>query len=447
MLTELAMPQMGETVTEGTVTRWLKLPGDAVDVDEPVLEISTDKVDSEIPSPVAGFVLELLVDEGETVPVGTSLAVIGDTADQAVPARPTPAAVTAPAAPSQVEDDNGQSKRLPPRALTPDAAVDSRSKFLSPVVRRLVGEHGIDPSEVRGTGDRGRLTRADVLAYLAQASGSQQLHSAATVPSGTESLAGMPSGGPSPPASERAVVVQPWEGDEVVPFTSIRRLTAEHMVRSLATSAHTLVVIDVDYQNVERSRRVAEAGTEHGEGVKLSFLPFVARAVIDAIEDFPRINAAVGDDQLVIRRRVNLGIAVDLDFEGLIVPVVHDADTMRLAALAAAFTDVAHRARDRRLAPSDVADGTFTITNAGGYGTLITGPIINQPQVAILSTDGVRMTPVAIALPGGGHGVAVHPVGNLALSFDHRANDGAYASAFLARVKEILETRTWSDEL
>lgn len=442
MLTELAMPQMGETVTEGTITRWLKHPGDEVEVDEPVLEISTDKVDSEIPSPVAGFVLELLAEEGETVPVGTSLAVIGETADEAVPARAAPSLLSTPAALGQGKGENGQATRLPPRTLSTATGVDSRSSFLSPAVRKLIGEHGIDLSEVAGTGDHGRVTRADILTYVAQAGDDQRLYSPTAVAPTLESR-----GDRSASTSAPAGVAQPWDGDEVVPFSTIRRLTAEHMVRSLATSAHTLVVIDVDYENVERSRRAAEAAAAYCEGVKLSFLPFVARAVIDAIEDFPRINAVVGDDHLVIRRRVNLGIAVDLDFEGLIVPVVHDADTLRLPALAAAFTDVARRARDRRLAPTDIADGTFTITNAGGYGTLITGPIINQPQVAILSTDGVRMSPVAIALPDGGHGVAVHPVGNLALSFDHRANDGAYASAFLARVKEILETRTWTDEL
>lgn len=219
------------------------------------------------------------------------------------------------------------------------------------------------------------------------------------------------------------------------------------MVRSLATSAHTLVVIEVDYENVEIVRSAHKKAFKEQEGASLTYLPFIARAVVDAIREFPHVNATVGDGELIVHNYVNLGVAVDLNFEGLIVPVVHDADTKRLRALAREVGDLAGRAKAKKLGADDISGGTFTITNAGGYGTLITGPIINQPQVAILSTDGVKPQPVAVPLPGGGYAIAVHHVGNLAISFDHRAYDGAYAAAFLARIREIIETRDWDAEL
>jgi 2-oxoglutarate dehydrogenase E2 component (dihydrolipoamide succinyltransferase) len=232
-----------------------------------------------------------------------------------------------------------------------------------------------------------------------------------------------------------------------VPFSRIRRVTAEHMVRSKATSAHTLVVIEVDYEGVERVRRAQKERFRAEEGVGLTFLPFIARAVVDAIRDFPKINSSVGDDQLIVHHYVNLGIAVDLSFEGLLVPVVRDADGLRMRAIAREIADLANRARTKKLSADELAGGTFTITNAGGYGTLLTAPVINQPQIAILSTDGVKKRPVVVELPDGTDAIVIHPTGNLALSWDHRAVDGAYASAFLAKVKEILETRDWAAEL
>ena len=219
------------------------------------------------------------------------------------------------------------------------------------------------------------------------------------------------------------------------------------MVRSKATSAHVLTAVEADFENIERVRQAAKDEFREREGFSLTYLPFVARAVVDAIEEFPNVNASVGDDALIVHKRVHLGIAVDLSFEGLIVPVVHDADSKRLRAIAREISDLANRARSKKLGADDIAGGTFTITNPGPFGTLITAPVINQPQVAILSTDGVKKRPVAVELPDGSDAVAVHPVGVLALTFDHRAFDGAYASAFVARVKEILETRDWAQEL
>ncbi|HWC11891.1 MAG TPA: 2-oxo acid dehydrogenase subunit E2, partial [Acidimicrobiales bacterium] len=235
--------------------------------------------------------------------------------------------------------------------------------------------------------------------------------------------------------------------DEVVPFSNIRRRTAEHMVRSQATAAHVLIATEVDFVGVDRARDAVRQSFKAREGFSLTYLPFVARAVIDAIAEFPHVNASVGDDELIVHRRIHLGVAVDLNFEGLIVPVVRDAADKRLPAIARTISELARRARSRDLTADDISGGTFTITNPGPFGTLLTAAVINQPQVAILATDGVRKRPVAVELPDGTDAVAVHPVGNLALSFDHRAFDGAYAAAFLARCKAVLEARDWSEEL
>jgi len=237
------------------------------------------------------------------------------------------------------------------------------------------------------------------------------------------------------------------ERDTVVPFTNIRRRTPEHMVRSKHTSAHTMVAVEVDFAGVEKVRAAHKAAFKEAEGISLTYLPFIARATVDAIAEFPHVNSSVGDDALIVHGDVHLGIAVDLDFEGLLVPVIHEADGKRLRQLAREVAGLATKARSRRLTMDDIAGGTFTITNAGPFGTLITVPVINQPQTAILSTDGVKKRPVVVELPDGSDGIAVHPVGNLVLSFDHRAFDGAYAAAFVARIGQIIESRDWSAEL
>ncbi len=403
---EVRMPQMGETVTEGTITAWLKSPGDAIDVDEPLLEISTDKVDSEIPSPVAGIVAEVVVPEGDTVPIGELIARI--TVDGPAPEpEPDDEPEHEPELASDSPVRGGESEASSrSTASPPDSTGVGRNgsdgdSFLSPVVRRLVDEHDLDPSSIDGSGRDGRVTRDDVLALV-------QAH---------------------PPTTERP-------GVRHVPFTAIRRTIGRNLTHSLATAAHTLVVVEVDYSRVEPVK--AAAGT--------TWLPFIARAVIDALAEFPLVNAHVTPDGLDVHDDVHLGMAVDLDFEGLVVPVLRNAGDFRLRALAEALNDRAGAARDHTLAADDYAGGTFTLTNAGRYGTLFTAPIINQPQAAILSTDGVKVRPVAVPLDGGGHGLAFHPVGNLALSFDHRAFDGAYASAFVARVRDVLEQRNWEDE-
>jgi len=303
---------------------------------------------------------------------------------------------------------DGATEVLPWRERRDRPSEAAGSGFLSPVVARLVADHDLDPAQIVGTGTGGRVTRDDVLGAIRQ------------------------------PKPERAPEAEPRaRGDERVPFSPTRKATAEHMVRSLATAPHAAIVMAVDFEAVARARR-GHPG--------LTYLPFIARAVVDGIEAFPLVNATVGDDELVARRDVHLGIAVDLGHEGLIVPVLRDAGAKRLLAIAEEITELATRARAHQLAPDDAAGSTFTITNPGPYGTAISVPVINQPEAAILATDRVTLRPVVVE-SAKGDSIAVRPVGHLTLSFDHRAFDGAYAAAFLRRVREILEARPWEVEL
>ncbi|HEY0987175.1 MAG TPA: dihydrolipoamide acetyltransferase family protein [Kofleriaceae bacterium] len=379
------MPQLGETVREGTILTWHKRVGDKVRTDEPLFEVETDKVTMDIPAPAAGVLAQILVPVGGKVEVGARLAVIwaelGEKSSTA-PAASTAAAIATITSMSTV--------RLPSSHLR-----------LSPVVRKLLAEHQIeDIGEIKGTGSEGRITRDDVLAYVER---------------------------------RRATAPTP---ETLVPMTRIRKLTAEHMVRSVATSPHVLQAVEVDFLAVERLRAAAS----------LSYLPFVARAVCRAIPDFPHVNASVRGDALAVHNRVNLAIAVDLDRQGLVAPVIKDAASKTVRELAVAIDELADRARRGALAPDDLTEGTYTLSNSGSFGTLITAPIILQPQVAILSTDGVKKRPVVIERPDGDT-IAIRPVGVLAQCFDHRAFDGAYSAAFLRRVKDILEQGDFAAEL
>jgi pyruvate dehydrogenase E2 component (dihydrolipoamide acetyltransferase) len=430
------MPQLGETVTEGTITRWAKSVGDHVAADEVLFEVSTDKVDTEVPSAHTGYLRAIHVAEGETVPIGTLLAVITERADEpleevpATSAEASPPAQTSPPAAAASPAPTSPPAQTPAAAASPPApSGNGRSDFLSPAVRRLLHEQDLSAGDVVGSGRDGRITRADVLA--AAANRARPATARASDGAAPAPAPGVPRG------AILASGVEPGADDEVVEFSRARRMTAEHMVRSLATSAHTLVVTEVDYHRVDPVRRAS----------RLSFLPFVARAVVDALREFPHLNASVGDDCLIVHRKVNLGVAVDVGFEALVVPVVKDAAAKRLRALAEEFTALAERARAKRLTGDDLSGGTFSLTNVGQYGTVTTAPVINQPQIAILSTDGIRMRPVALATEQGEWTIAVHPVGNLSLTFDHRAVDGAYAAAFLAKVRDVLETRDWSQEV
>jgi 2-oxoglutarate dehydrogenase E2 component (dihydrolipoamide succinyltransferase) len=429
---DVVMPQLGETVREGTISAWRKQVGDPVGPDEPLFEVETDKVTVDVPAPAAGVLVEILVPVGERVEVGTRLAVIrvaGDalfsttgagatvvtlsSARPTVPAMPVAIAEASPVLPTR-STGRATMPAIPTALALRAAGAELR---LSPVVKRLLAEHQIDdPSVIPGTGAEGRITRDDVLAYVASR--------------------GAASGG-APPA------------DTTVPMNRIRQLTAEHMVRSVAISPHVLQAVEVDFHAVERLRGAAGEAFRAREGFSLSYLPFVARAVCQAIPEFPHVNASVRGDALVVHHRVHLGIAVDLDRQGLVVPVVKDAAGKTVRALAVEIHRLADRARRGQLTPDDVTEGTYTISNSGPFGTLITAPIIHQPQVAILSTDGVRKRPVVIerSAADGGDAIEIRPVGVLAQCFDHRAFDGAYSAAFLRRVREILEQANFEAEL
>ncbi len=314
-------------------------------------------------------------------------------------------------------------------------------------MRRLIAENDLDPAAIAGTGPGGRITRNDVLSVLDQGGGQAPAPAAPAQPAAPA----RPAAAAPAPAPATAPAPQPvaraGERDTAIPHTNIRRRTAEHMVRSLSTSAHVYASIEVDFEGVERARSAEREAFKAAEGFSLTYLPFISRAIVDAIREYPEVNASFGENELIVHNYVNLGIAVDLDFKGLMVPVIHDADGKRLRALAREVSDLARRARSKQLGPDDIAGGTFTITNPGPFGTTMTLPVINQPQVAIVSTDGVKRRPVVVDLPDGSEGIAIHSVGNITLTWDHRAFDGAYAAAFLRRVKEIVETRDWSAEL
>jgi len=463
------MPQLGETVTEGTITRWFKQVGETVAVDEPLFEVSTDKVDSEVPAPAAGVVAEILVPEGETVDVGVRLAVISDTAGgtasaaapAAEPASPPPAAAEpsgaeprpaawAPVTPAgrsafpSAPEMPAAAAAPAPAAGAPAVPSNGGAAVTSPLVRRMIAEAGLDPSAIHGTGDGGRITRRDVVE--ASRGRTPAAPSAPVVPS-TPAPAPAAPVAPSAPAPAPAPSVTRTAGDDVVPFDNIRRRTAEHMVRSKATSAHVYTSVKVDFERIERVRRANQAEWRAEEGFSLTYLPFIVRAFCDVVHDYPHVNASVDGDSLVVHRDLHLGIAVDLDFKGLVAPVIRNADGKRMRLIAREIRDLAARAKSKQLGPDEVVGGTFTITNMGPFGTTLTLPIINQPQVAILATDGIRKEPVVVEGPDGDDTIAIHHMGLLALAWDHRAFDGAYAASFLNEVRNELETHDWDAEL
>jgi 2-oxoglutarate dehydrogenase E2 component (dihydrolipoamide succinyltransferase) len=419
------MPQLGETVTEGTVGAWYKKPGDTIKADESLFEVETEKVSMEIPSPVSGLLREILVEAGSTVKVGTRVAVVDTVAAAHSASAGLETARSAPTSAASVASASSAPTGAPAGATAGPLERSAEAK-LSPVVRRLLGEAHLSADQVRGSGRDGRITREDVLAYLGRDGRS-------TAPSATTAAASVSS-------------VPSDADDRVVPLNKVRRATAAHMVRSVATSAHTLQAIEVDFDNVERARRAHGERWKAREGVALSYLPFVCAAVCEALAEFPYVNASFANDELIVHRRVHLGIAVDLSHEGLLAPVLRDAHRRNLRDLVLDLAALIARTRAHQVGPDELKGGTYTISNSGSFGTLITAPIINQPQVAILSTDAVRKKPVVVEGPGG-DAIVVHPVGVLAQSFDHRAFDGAYSAAFLRRVQQSLEGRDWLAEL
>ena len=433
---DVVMPQMGVSVSEGTVTKWLKQEGEHIEADEPLLEISTDKVDTEVPSPASGTLTQILVLEGQTVEVGTALARIGGRS----PAAPE---TTAPAAP--VIEEASAPTAAPMRE--PQAADNGR--FISPVVARIASEHGVDPSQVAGTGRGGRVTKQDILAYVASPpSAAEPQTPAPEAPKAIEPPA--PAAAPAPaapqaPSPPLPPPLQPQAGETLEPVTAMRRGIADHMRRSLDTSAHVTSAIEVDMSRVVAAREQLKKEYQAAYGVNPTYLAFIALATVETLREYPYVNGELRGESIVTRNYVNLGIAVELaDGKGLIVPVIRNAETLNLLGIAKGIATIAQKARDKQLLPDDVVGGTFTITNPGGYGTFHGTPVISQPQAGILGTYALVKRPWVIEDAFGKDVIAIRPIMNITLTYDHRLVDGAYAGRFLRDLRERLET--WEDD-
>ena len=425
MATNVVMPQMGESIAEGTIVRWIKKVGDNVDRDEPLFEISTDKVDAEIPSPGAGVLTEIKVKEGETVPVNSVVAVIGVAGEKAAPSDPKPSALpeaaagqpeSASAAPDAEAASAGPATSSPglkgvPEAESRELEAGSRQRS-SPLVRRIAREHNVDIRQINGTGISGRVTKNDILGFI---------ETGAKAPAAQ----GRPSGAHIP-------AFKPGDKVEIVPMTIMRKKIAEHMVLSAHTSPHVYSVYEVDFHRLSKLRD-KKKGEYEKNGAKLSFTALIAKATVDAIRAFPIVNASIDGDNIVYKKDINLGIAVALD-QGLLVPVIRNADERNLLGLSRAIEDLAARARSKKLNPEEVQGGTFTITNPGIFGAVYGLPLINQPQVAILGVGAIEKRAVVVD-----DAIAIHPTCHLSLGYDHRLVDGADAGRFLAYLKERLE--------
>jgi pyruvate dehydrogenase E2 component (dihydrolipoamide acetyltransferase) len=455
MSVEVVMPQMGESIAEGTITKWLKKAGDRVERDEPLFEISTDKVDAEIPAPSAGTLKEIRAQEGETVAVNAIVAVIDPagngaatpTASSATKPTAEPSPVAAPTTTSQPQADGAAistpvQTSTPPKTTVPTAAPtmatmtttptveDLRRTKSSPLVRKIANEHGVDISQIEGSGASGRVTKDDILNFIESGpTGTATQKAPITIPTPQ-----------APPASyvQTLPPVQPAEGDRVEPMSAIRKKIAEHMMLSRRTSAHVTTVYEIDMTRVAKLREQHKTSFLERHGVKLTFMPFVFQAVTNAIQKYPIFNAQVGADQIIYKRDINLGMAVALDW-GLIVPVIKHADGLSIAGLARTSYDLAERARTKQLKPDEVSGGTFTITNPGVFGGLFGTPIINQPQVAILGIGVIEKRAKVITTSDGEDTIAIRSMAYFALSFDHRIIDGADAERFLSHIKQILE--------
>jgi pyruvate dehydrogenase E2 component (dihydrolipoyllysine-residue acetyltransferase) len=435
---DVVMPQMGVSVSEGTITKWLKQVGEEVQADEALLEISTDKVDTEVPAPASGVVSEILVEEGQTVNVGTLLARIGGEAGASAPAAPPPEPATQQAA--DESEAVAQETAEPAPATAPPAQSGNGKSFVSPVVARIAGEHGIDPAQVPGTGTGGRVTKKDILAFIESGAPAQQ--QPAAPPAAAPQSAPAPAAPPAP-APPPAVAAQ---GESLEPMSAMRRGIAEHMRRSLDTSAHVTSAIEVDMSKVVQLRGKLKKEYESAYGVNPTYLAFIARATVETLRDYPWVNGELRGDQIVTKNFVNLGFAVELaDGKGLIVPVVKNAEGLNLLGMARAIADIANRARNKQLTPDDVAGGSFTITNPGGYGTFHGTPVISQPQAGILGTYAIVKRPWVITDENGQDAIAIRSIMNLTLTYDHRLVDGALAGRFLRDLRKRLESWGESD--
>ena len=443
-MTSIQMPQLGETIVEGTILKWLKHEGDAVARDEALFEISTDKVDTEVPSPVAGTVTKILVDEGATVPVGT---IVMEVAEEGAPAAAPAAPAAAPAAATPAVEPVGVvvastipapvapvSQPAQMAASVPDRG--PRSQILSPLVRRLAREHSLDLGQIAGTGTGGRITKNDVLAVIA--SGGTSAAAPAVI---TATAPDLGTAEPAAPLAAAAAPIQLGVGDEAVPMTHIRRAIAEHMLASTQATARAWTLVEVNVDHLVRLRERMKDDFERKHGVKLTYLPMVVRATVDALQAFPDVNARLDGENIVRHRLVNMGIAVSYD-AGLIVPVIKGADGMNTVGVARAIADLAARARAHQLTPDEVQGATFTITNPGPYGSIASVPIINQPNVGILSFDAIVKRAVVVD-----DAIAIRSMVNISMSWDHRVIDGELATRFLARVRQNLETWDFAEDL
>jgi pyruvate dehydrogenase E2 component (dihydrolipoamide acetyltransferase) len=437
------MPQMGESIAEGTLSKWLKKVGDQVKRDEPIFEISTDKVDAEIPAPSSGVLAEILVTEGQTVPVQTLVARLETDVNAAITAAaPAPAPAAAGSAPAKVSAGGPprQENTAPPApvshqsaaAATTSAQSNGGNSFeerlrtkSSPLVRRMAADHGVELSSLQGSGIAGRVTKKDLVDFL-EAGGP------AAPPPRAPSVA-------APAAVSHGPIPEPWAGDTVEPMSKMRALIADHMVMSRHTSAHVNSFFEVDFTRIARIRAKQRVEFEKTTGEKLTYLPFIIKAVSDGLRAFPVLNASVGNREVIYRKPINIGIAVALEW-GLIVPVIKNADNLSLTGLTRTLNDLANRARTKKLDPREVQDGTFTITNPGVFGSLIGTPIINQPQVGILCIGAIEKRPKVVTGADGEDTIAIRTCAYLSLSFDHRIVDGADADKFMSFVKKSLET-------
>ena len=453
---DVIMPQMGESIAEGTLSKWLKKVGDEVKRDEPIFEISTDKVDAEIPAPTAGVLAEVIVTEGQTVPVQTVVARIetekgafvagGAPAESAPPTRAEPAAAAAGGPPQQQHATAGaaaQHQSSAP-ATTPSPTGDGNSyeerlrTKSSPLVRKIAAEHGIEIAALRGSGVAGRVTKKDILEAIeagtavrsTAAAGEPRLAGASAPPPSMHAPGGVESHGPMP---------EPWPGDVVEPMSKMRALISEHMIVSRRTSAHVTSFMEIDFTRIARIRAQRKREFEAASGLKLTYMPFIIKATVDALKAYPVLNASVAGTNVIYRKQYNIGVAVALDW-GLIVPVIRRADELSITGISRAMNDLANRARAKKLSPAEVQDGTFTITNPGVFGSLMGTPIISQPQVAILGVGAIEKRPKVIAGADGEDTIAIRSCAFFSISFDHRLIDGAVADQFLAHIKRGIES-------
>jgi pyruvate dehydrogenase E2 component (dihydrolipoyllysine-residue acetyltransferase) len=435
MPTDIIMPQMGESIVEGTITKWLKKPGDKVQRDEPLFEISTDKVDAEIPAPASGVLQEIKVTEGTTVGVNTivgTIAVDGEAAS--APAKPAAAAEK----PAKPEAKTEEKKSAPSPAPAPPVHEEDEETRSSPLVRKIAREHGVNLSQVSGTGLGGRITKQDILQFI-ESQESQPAHV------GTDAFvrpAERSEAAPSAPV-QRPPAPAPYPGD-LVPMTNMRKLIAKHMIESRRTSAHVHCMYEVDFTRIVNLRNKHKAGFEQRHGARLTFMPFFVRAAVIALQQWPIINASIDGDNIRYHRQINMGIAVALDW-GLIVPVLKNAGDLNFLGLQRGISDLGERARNKKLKPEDVEGSTFTITNPGQFGAVFGLPIINQPNSAIMGVGGITKQPMVITDKDGTDSIAIRSVVHLTLGYDHRLIDGAVADQFMAQVKKNIET--WSEEV